>query len=500
MRSRLDVRLGVLEPQIVHRPPGVVSLAAAEEAIELADSYGVAGGFPLDESQRFTLRVGLGERADGSWAASTVADFEPRQNGKNDTCAARELAGLILFGERLILHTAHEFKTANESFLRMVAVFENWDDLRRKVARIRYANGEQGVELLSGQRLKFAARTGGSGRGFAEVDLTVYDEAQHLQAEHVAASGPARLANPNSQSWYMGSGGLESSANAWRLRKRALAGEGGRFAYVEHTAERVSLEGGRVKSVRPDVHDREAWARANAAYGRRITDEALLSLLDELGAELYARECLCVWDAEPQAGDAVFSGEQWRACADPSSQIVGPVVFAFDVSIDRAWSSICSAGIRADGLPHVEVVDHRQGTGWVAGRLAELVERWGPPGKGPDGKLVPLVVCDPKGPAGGLLADVGAAKVDVHLAGTGEATQACGMVFDDVVDGRFRHLDQPELNMAVGDADRRPVGDAWLWSRKGSVGVISPLVAGTLARWWVSARPAEKKEADYFTV
>jgi hypothetical protein len=168
-----------LSPQILHRPPDVVSLAAAEEAIELADAYGVCDGHPLDESQRFTLQVALGERADGTWAAATVADFEPRQNGKNDTCNARELAGLILFGERLIIHTAHEFPTANESFLRLVAVFENWDDLRAKVARIRYANGEQGIELLSGQRLKYRARTGGSGRGFAKADLTVYDEAQH---------------------------------------------------------------------------------------------------------------------------------------------------------------------------------------------------------------------------------------------------------------------------------------------------------------------------------
>ena len=114
MRSQLAVRLGVTDPQIVHLPPDVHSLAAAEEAIELANAYGVADGHPLDDAQQFTLRAGLGERADGSWAAATVADFEPRQNGKNDTCNARELYGLIGVGERLIIHTAHEFPTANE--------------------------------------------------------------------------------------------------------------------------------------------------------------------------------------------------------------------------------------------------------------------------------------------------------------------------------------------------------------------------------------------------
>jgi hypothetical protein len=487
MSLQLDVRLGEMEPQIVHLPPDVASLAAAEEAIELADSYGIADGHPLDESQRFTLRAGLGERADGSWAAATVGDFEPRQNGKNDTCAGRELAGLVLFGEKLILHTAHEFKTANESFIRMVRVFEAWDDLRRLVARIRYASGEQGIEMLSGQRLKYMARTGGSGRGFAKADLTVYDEAQHLASEHVAASGPTRLANPNSQSWYMGSGGLSTSANAWRLRKRALAGNAGRFAYVEHTAEQVSLEGGRVKSVRPDLFDREAWAKANPAYGRRITDESMLSLIEELDPDLALRECLCVWDAEPISAEQAFPSGKWQACADVQSTIKGSVVFGVEVSWDRQWASICSAGIRSDGLPHVEVIEHRKTTGWVAGRLAELVEKWGP-APVVDGEVIPLVVLDPGGPAGGLLPDLDAKKVDVKQVSTREATQACGLIFDDVAEERLRHLDQLELNQAVADGGKRSVGDAWLWERKGSVGVTSPLGAATLARWWVSVR------------
>jgi hypothetical protein len=196
MTSQLVERLGVQVPQIQHLPPDVHSLDAATEAIELANAYGVCSGGPLSEAQQFTLRAALGERRDGTWAAATVADFKGRQGGgKSDTIAARELAGLVLFDEQLIIHTAHEFPTANESFLRLVAVFEAWDDLRKRVSRIRYANGEQGIEFLSGQRLKYRARTGGSGRGFAKADLVVYDEAQHLMQEHIAASGPARLAS-----------------------------------------------------------------------------------------------------------------------------------------------------------------------------------------------------------------------------------------------------------------------------------------------------------------
>lgn len=469
MSLLLDVPLGVSQPQILLLPVDVVSLAAAEEAIELADAYGVAGGFPLDESQRITLRAGMGERADGSWAASTVADFEPRQNGKNDAANARELFGLILAGERLIIHTAHEFSTANESFLRLVAIFENWDDLRKRVARIRYANGEQGIELLSGQRLKYRARTGGAGRGFAKADLVVYDEAQHLQAEHVAASGPTRLANPNSQSWYMGSGGLASSANAWRLRKRALSGERGRLAYVEHTAEVVRLVGSRVVSERPDVTDRAGWARGNAAYGVRISDESLLDLLGEMGPDLFGRECMCMWD--PEAGDTggAIPADKWSALADKVSAIDGRPVLAVSMTPDRSTVSLLAAGKRADGLVTVETVVHGHAGDWFTLKVREIAQRQGAE-----------VVIHPGHAAGTLIGDLQGVRLRT-ISGP-EYTKACGVFYDLVMAGNLRYPDpQPELADAVSRASCKTSGETWRWAGE----QISALVAASMAVWSV---------------
>lgn len=491
-----EVLLGVQLPQIVHLPPDVHSHAAATEAIELANAYGVADGWPLDESQEFTLRAGMGLRRDGSWAAATVGDFEPRQNGKNDSCAARELAGLILFGEQLIIHTAHEFPTANESFLRLVSVFENWDDLRSKVDRIRYANGEQGIELLSGQRLKYRARTGGSGRGFAKADLVVYDEAQHLQAEHVAASGPAKLANRNSQSWYMGSGGLSTSLNAWRMRMRALAGmsrrplrdpgTAGRFAYVEHTAEQVSLdENGAFVSIHPDVLDRVAWALANAPYGIRITDEKLFDLYGELGPALFGRECLCLWDPLPidtSVKPVKVPADKWLATGTSKRVPVKPgeVTLAFDVEKDGQRSSI---GIGAGSLlsPYVEEIDNNAGVGWLPARLVELVNTWDPIAVG----------CNGAGPAGGqvgpVLAAFSEAGIDanlLHQLNALEYKQACGGFYTDVIEGRLKRpaKGQGPLDVAVADATERPLGDAWAWERRNLTVPIASLVAVTIAR------------------
>lgn len=443
MSSLVDVRLGAQEPVIQHLPPDVHSLDAAQEAIELADAYLICDGNPLAESQRITLRAALGERADGSWAASRVGDFGPRQGtGKNDKIAARELAGLLLFGERLQIHTAHEFPTANESFLRLVAVFEAWDDLRSKVARIRYANGEQGIELLTGQRLKYRARTGGSGRGFAKADLVVYDEAQHLARAHVAASGPAKLANPNAQSWYAGSGGFTTSAVAWDLRRQAILGTGGRLGYTEMTGESLRVVDGRIVSVVPDPDDRDVWYRCIPGLGRWVTEEGVENMRDELGED-FPREGLCVWDPEPTTlagGD--LDGDAWAKLADPSADRGAGAVFGVDVGSDRL-AHVGVAWRRPDGRVQVMLADSGLSPLAVGDRLAQLVERWN----------APVML-------GGTSASLEGEVPDAQVVPGGDFAAACGR-FDDLFrDGQIRHGNQAELNEAVRAARWRRFGTA----------------------------------------
>jgi len=484
MRSQLAARLGVQVPQIHHLPPDVHSLDAAVEAIELADAYLICDGNPLAESQKITLRGALGEREDGSWAATRVGDFGPRQGtGKNDKIAARELAGLLLFGERLQIHTAHEFPTANEAFLRMVAVFENWDDLRRRVARIRYANGEQGIEFLSGQRLKYRARTGGSGRGFAKADLLVYDEAQHLVREHLAASAPSKLANPNSQTWYAGSGGLSTSVVAWAMRRAAVLGTGGRLAYTEMTGERFEVVNGKILWFQPsDPLDRDVWYRAMPGLGRWVSEESMLALYEDLGADpaLFAREGLCVWDPEPgmDGGFLEIAQEDWEACADDKSGLGERFSFALDVAEDRKWAAIGVAGPSGRGGTHVELTsdhetwDYRPGTDWVVGRAKALHDKWGRPFAVVKGS-----------PAWSLEADLAAAGVGLLPVTPQEFAQACGQFYDAAVQHSLKHLNQPALTAAVAGLARRSSGDAFVWDRRNATVDISPAVAVTVAKF-----------------
>jgi hypothetical protein len=477
MRSPLAERLGVQAPTILHEPPDVHSLAAAHDAIELADAYGICDGSPLAESQKITLRGALAERADGSWAATRVGDFGPRQGtGKNDKIAARELAGLILFGEELIIHTAHEFPTANESFLRLLSVFENYDDLRAKVKRPYYGNGTQSIVMLSGQRILYKARTGGAARGFTKAALVVYDEAQHLHPEHLSSSAPAKLANPNSQSWFAGSGGLSTSSKAWEMRRAAILGTGGRLAYTEATAETVEVIDGEIVTSRPDPLDLDAWYRSMPGLGRWVSEESMRALYDELGPDLFAREGLCVWDPEPDAGESIIPVGLWSDCGKSEAAPKGRVVYSVDVSPDGASGSIAAS----DGV-RVLVTDNHPGTAWIVGSLLELTAA--NPGK---------LFLDPKGPAGALLADLATAGLKVEEVSPGEHSQACGGLLAAVISGELVHERQPVLDLAVKGATRRPYGDAWAWNRRSATVDISPLVAVTLARWAATtSKPTE---------
>jgi len=58
--------------------------------------------------------------------------------------------GLFLFGERLIIHSAHQFDTSKEAFNRILMLIENAPDLDKEVARVSRSHGEEGVELLRG--------------------------------------------------------------------------------------------------------------------------------------------------------------------------------------------------------------------------------------------------------------------------------------------------------------------------------------------------------------
>jgi phage terminase large subunit-like protein len=109
-----------------------------------------------------------------------------------------------------------------------------------------------------------------------------------------------------------------------------------------------------------------------------------------------------------------------------------------------------------------------------------------------------VVMLDATGGAGSLIEPLEKAGLSVEdgeliIASTRDMTQACGAFYDAVVDSTVRHVDQPVLNLAIGAARWRSVGDARAWTRQGDTD-ISPLVVATLALAALDREPKKPKK------
>lgn len=456
---------GARKPRVCNYP--AYGTSAGREAVELARSVGLV----LDPWQADVLEHSLGEDVTGKWTAFEVGVIVARQNGKGSILEARELAGLLLFGEKLIMHTAHEMKTSLEAFRRVEALFDSSHDMRRRVKRVSHQNGEEGIELRDGARLRFVARSKGSGRGFSG-DLVILDEAYAVTTEQIDALMPTMSARPNPQIWYTSSPPLDATSGAqlFAVRRRGEAGGDG-LAWFDWGAEGCLDD---LSSV--DLDDRKLWAATNPAYGHRVSEWFIEKERAALSPSGFARERLGIWPPDLSQGFQVIPGPDWAAALDEHSKADGKVAFAVDVSWDRTRASIAAAGRRADGMHHIEVVQTGAGTGWIVDRIRQLAAKWNPV----------AVVVDQGSPAGSLIPDLEAAGVDITKVGAPDVAKAFGAFYDGVSGqdpaGRtIRHLGQAELDAAVAGATRRPVGDGFAWDRRTATVDLTPLVAVTNA-------------------
>lgn len=407
----------------------------------------------------------------------------PRQNGKNAIIEARSLAGLFIFGEKLIVHSAHLADTAKEAFRRLDELIEANAWLSREVKHVWRTNGHESIELHSGQRIKFKTRTISGGRGLSG-DLVFFDEAMIFPEASHGSVFPIISARPNPQVWYTGSAVNEEIHPDGRVlagvREGAISGKAESLAYFEWSVDKDDP----ADLTAAEALDEALLAQANPALGRRITMEYLRQEQEAFQYDLPSlateRHGIGRWPA--LSGDSgVITSETWNRLVDVSSE-AAEVCFGFDVSPNRSTAAIGVAGKRADGRTHIGVVETGRGTGWVVPHLIELA------------KEEPVAfVCDGASPAASLVPELEQAGIEVKIATASESAQAYGMFIDAVAQDRLRHRGTTELSVAVRGAKERRMGEASAWGRRTSISDISPLVACTLALWSSVTAEARKE-------
>ncbi len=479
----------------------------AEEALDWAEQF----GYDLDPWQKWALRHMFGRRPNGLWSAPDVVMIVARQNGKGTVLEVRELAGVFLLEEELIIHTSQQLKTSLNHLERLSNTIKSYPALERKVSNIVTGNGKEAIKLkprkvlifgpggkeMTARRtskIEFHARSGAAtSRGFS-CDCLVYDEAMILSNEQVGASMPTMRARPNPQMIYAASAGLEDGTVSQQLalmRRSMLKRDpdtfGLEFSIDPHddSCPRDELKGREsnyfiVCDKHDDRDDPRSWAKANPAMGSRVTLATTRRELNKMPAAKFDIEILSVgnWPLDDEPWE-VISKPAWKVLVneDPGFP-VQPSVLSFDVSEDGKSGTILGAWAHKQGRIVLEMPReaHRPGTDWIVPKLDELWKR-----------IKPMYIAVPKsGPAAGLMdACVNKWGDRVYQVGPGEEAAAFAFLMQQVKDQKLWHFGEeldPVLWKSVGRATTRIVGDGGkAWCRRMAEQDISPITAGTLA-------------------
>lgn len=432
-----------------------------------------AGGLLLDPWQANLQHDWMGRTRHGTWAASVCGLSVPRQNGKTLNIQGRSQFGMLTLSE-WVVYTAHLQKTATETFEEMANFFES-RGMSKYVKEIKTALGREQIILNNGGRIKFVARTRNGGRGL-HGDLLIFDEAQELTASQQAGFLPAISASRNPQTLYTGTPPDENCDGTVfkRIRRDAIKGRTNKTAWAEWSMPEIG-----------DVNDKERWALANPALGRRINVTTVEGECEQMDPDTFARERLGWWSDDIVGG--CFDKDEWAALAadftddELAAQESWRRAYGIKFSVDGKSAAIAVAIWDKDETPHVEVVEHRSTVGGINWAVEWVASRW---------QKASVVVIDGKANAQDMynrLVAGGVNKRALELAQSQSVTAASSMFMNAYTEGNLTHNDQPALNDAVGVAKKRDIGKEGGFGYQAGDGDtdITPLEAASLALWGV---------------
>jgi hypothetical protein len=449
-------------------------------------------GKPLQPWQRRVLDVGTELLPDGRWAYPIVCVTVMRQAGKTTLLGPKSLHRCLIRPRVKTWITAQSRQDARDV----------WSDIAdlvdaspiRELWNVRRSNGSEALGAPTGSTFRVFAPTEDALHGKANeaVDVDEVWAFDGLEGDALEQAILPTFTTTGGQLWLVSNAGTLTST--W-LRKyvdrgRAAVDSGANtgIAYFEwslspaEAAEVVELLDAVRRVDDEEQRDRLALDAVDLVMARHpgqyVQRHALVEPFKTMSPGEVLRAYGNVWTV---TADATIPDHLWHACRDTGAPAPDPGVdlaLAFDVTLDRGGSIAASwVGPAPLAEHYVDALDTRPGTGWLPSRIEELAARWG----------VREVACDPRGPNLDVADELERrGKVKVRRLTSAEWISACSGLLTDVELTAVKHRGTTALDEAAAAAQKRPVGDRWVWSRSGPV---APLTAATVARYALRHRP-----------
>ncbi|WP_018119409.1 terminase large subunit domain-containing protein [Corynebacterium mastitidis] len=425
----------------------------------------------------------------GRWAAREVVTVVARQNGKGEVLVARELAGIYLFGEKSIFHSAHFMDTAIDAQRRLWEIIEAsdellywWENETSELPRKQTGNGKEAIIFPNGAIIYFRTRTKKTGRGLS-VELLVLDECFDLPKETYSALSKLTRAKERAQTVYI------SSPVDQKEHDHGKVFSAKRWAAIDGAPRTLLAEWSPGKDDDPFVQ--ETWAKCNPSlvdegFGAQLQDieadaraaqnsEALLGtfMVETLAAgDWYPRDGEEVDDFEPVL-DADQIADMTLESVDLSA--LSGLVVAVDVSPDRQAASVALGGRRGEEVIGYVGYHGPVSTADIAATVLDVCEKVSPW----------KIVIDPKGPASVIGEALDRKGLEVTKMTYPDVKAATAAFLQGRKDGRWFVVDPDGLMAeAFSHAELKMDSSGGAkWARFEGRGTICQLTAVNFAMW-----------------
>jgi phage terminase large subunit-like protein len=413
---------------------------------------------PLLPWQEYVLKDMLTVDKTGNWVRKTNLLLIARQNGKTHLARMLILAHLLKWDTNVLIMSSNR-SMALDTFRQVTQILENNDHLKGFVKQIRYANGTESIEMLSGTRLDVVAATRDGSRGRSVNGLLFIDELREISSEGYRAAIPTTRAHPNSHTLLCSNAGDAFSEVLNNLRERCLENPPKSIGFYEYSAPQYSK-----------ITDRHGWAQANPALGFTITEETLEEAVATSPIENTRTELLCQWI------DSLSSPWPHGILEETSDSsltipVGGYTVFAFDVSPSRRNASLVAGQILPDGRIGVGILQTWESQVSVDDlKISADIKGWAD-------QYRPRQICFDKYTAQSIadrLTNAGCMTMDISGAAF---YQACGDLLDSLVNHRLVHAGQENWIQQMNNCAAKTNDSSWRIVKRKSAGDVSGAIS-----------------------